>query len=60
MGVRKILDAALIANKVVDELIYRKQRVMCKLDMEKAYNNVHWRFVDYMLRMMGFGEKWRR
>lgn len=29
--------------------------VMCKLDMEKAYNHVYWSFLDYMLRSLGFG-----
>lgn len=32
---------------------------LCKLDMEKAYDNVNWSFVNYMLQRMSFGEKWR-
>lgn len=46
---------------MVDELIYGKREgVLCKLDMEKAYDNVNWRFVDYMFWRLSFGEKWKR
>lgn len=34
--------------------------VLCKLDIEKAYDRVDWDFLSYMLRIMGFGSKWRR
>lgn len=27
--------------------------------MEKAYDYVNWKFVEYMLRRMGFGQKWQ-
>lgn len=38
----QILDAALIANEGVDELVYKKQEgVLCKLDMENTYNHVN-------------------
>jgi hypothetical protein len=32
--------------------------VLCKLDMEKAYDHVNWNFLLYLLRRCGFGEKW--
>ena len=38
---RHILDAG-VANKVVDSRI--KQEVLCKLDLEKAYDHVNWSF----------------
>lgn len=28
--------------------------------MEKAYDGVNGKFLDYMLRRLGFGNKWRR
>ena len=42
---RQILDAALIANEVVDEMLRRKESgVLCKLDIDKAYNHLDWDF----------------
>jgi hypothetical protein len=32
--------------------------LICKLDIDKAYDHVNWRFLLYMLRRCGFGEKW--
>ena len=33
------MDASLLANKVIDTMLKRKERgVLCKLDIEKAYN----------------------
>ena len=38
---RQILDAALIANEVVDSVLRRKEKgLMCKLDIEKAYDHI--------------------
>lgn len=38
---RQILDVVMAANEIVDELISNKRvGVLCKLDMEKAFNNV--------------------
>ena len=43
---RQILDAVFIANKVVDSILRRKQSgLVCKLDIEKAYDNISWQFV---------------
>lgn len=58
---RQILDAGLITNEVVDDLVNRKKEgILCKLDMEKAYDYLNWGFVDYVLSRMGFGNKWRK
>ena len=32
--------------------------VLCKLDIEKGYDHVNWKFLMVVLRKMGFGEKW--
>lgn len=50
---KQISDAFMIAN----ELVTFKKGVMCKLDMEKAFDHVSWNFIDYMLQRFGFGCK---
>ena len=56
---RQILDAVLIANEAVDSRLKSNEGVvLCKLDMEKAYDHVNWKFLIAVLRKMGFGEKW--
>ena len=54
---RQILDAVLIANEVVDSRL--KDNVggmLCKLDIEKAYDHVSWSFFMAVLKKMGFRE----
>ncbi|GLT35685.1 hypothetical protein SLA2020_101160 [Shorea laevis] len=56
---KQLVDCVTIANEVIDEA--RRKHKSCfffKVDFEKAFNNVHWGFLDYMLRRMGFGETW--
>ena len=56
---RQILDVVLIANEAIDTML-RSNRVgvLCKLDIEKAYNHVSWKFLLEVLGKMGFGQKW--
>ncbi|XP_058776799.1 uncharacterized protein LOC131651145 [Vicia villosa] len=58
---RQLLDGVLVANEVVD--FARKEGKNCllfKVDFEKAYDKVNWSFLRYMLKRMGFGDKWTR
>ena len=54
-----ILDVALIANEAIDYLLKRNDSgVLCKLDIEKAYDHINWNFLLLVMQKMGFGEKW--
>ncbi|RVW15175.1 LINE-1 reverse transcriptase-like [Vitis vinifera] len=56
---RQILDASLIANEVIDSWQKRKEKgLICKLDIEKAYDSINWNFLMKVLQKMGFGNKW--
>ena len=56
---RQILDASLIANEVIDSIQKRKEKgILCKLNIEKAYDQINWNFILKVLKWMGFGEKW--
>ena len=56
---RQILDAVLIANEAVDSIIRRKESgIVCKLDIEKAYDHLSWEFLTQVMEKMGFGKRW--
>ena len=53
---RQILDAYLIANKVIDSMVNKKEKgILCKLDIEKAYDRINWKFLFGVLQKMGLG-----
>ena len=56
---RQILDAVLIANEIVDSSLRKKERgLICKLDIEKAYDTINWEFLLQVMGKMRFGGRW--
>ena len=48
---RQILDASLIENEAIDSVTRRKEKgILCKLDVEKAYDKLNWKFLLRALR----------
>lgn len=58
---RQIIDVALIVDEAIDFMLRsNSSRVICKLDIEKAYDHVNWGYLLAILDKMGFGKKWIR
>jgi hypothetical protein len=59
IGGQQISDSVLIANEFLDcQTRSMEFGMLCKLDLEKAFDHVNWEFLLYLLQCCGFGEKW--
>jgi hypothetical protein len=56
---RNIMDGVVILHETIHDIHRKKMSgVILKLDFEKAYDKVNWNFLQQILRMKGFSEKW--
>jgi hypothetical protein len=54
-----ILEGVVILHETIHELQRKKQSgIILKIDFEKAYDKVNWPFLQQVLRMKGFPERW--
>ncbi|XP_026444361.1 uncharacterized protein LOC113344649 [Papaver somniferum] len=55
---RQVIHGTLIANDLVDSrLCSGKAGIICKIDLEKAFDRINWKYLDFILHQMGFGGK---
>ncbi|GJW28722.1 reverse transcriptase domain, reverse transcriptase zinc-binding domain protein [Tanacetum coccineum] len=56
---RFILDGVIIANEMVEFLKKnRRKGLIFKVDFEKAYDSLNWRFLFDIMKKMGFEDRW--
>ncbi|XP_026436394.1 uncharacterized protein LOC113334324, partial [Papaver somniferum] len=57
---RQIIDGTLIANELVDSRLRSGNAgILCKIDLEKAFDRINWNYLESVLIQMGFTSKWR-
>ncbi|KAA0058104.1 LINE-1 retrotransposable element ORF2 protein [Cucumis melo var. makuwa] len=58
---RQITDAILIANEALDYWKVKKIKgFILKLDIEKAFDNLNWDFIDFVLEKKNYPTSWRK
>lgn len=56
---RQIIDVALISSEALDwRLKSGELGLIFKLDIEKAFDKINWKYIISILNQMGFGAKW--
>jgi len=58
---RRILDGILVVNEVVDDARKCKRELLLfKVDFEKAYDSIDWKYLEDVMVKMGFPTLWRK
>ncbi|GJV34750.1 putative RNA-directed DNA polymerase, eukaryota, reverse transcriptase zinc-binding domain protein [Tanacetum coccineum] len=59
---RQILDGPIVLSELMSWYKKKKKKklMLFKVDFEKAFDTVSWKYLDHMLLSLGFGSKWRR
>lgn len=54
------MDPSLIANKIIEDSHRKKtEGVAIKFEVQRAFDKVGLDYLDEMLKVKGFGDKWR-
>jgi hypothetical protein len=57
---RNIIDGPLIINEIISWVKKKKGKsLLFKIDFEKAFDHINWKFIDSMMYQMNFPCKWR-
>ncbi|GJT83235.1 RNA-directed DNA polymerase, eukaryota, reverse transcriptase zinc-binding domain protein [Tanacetum coccineum] len=56
---RQILDGPLILSEIIEWYKKRNKKLLIfKVDFEKAFDSISWKFLDHILVKLGFGQNW--
>ncbi|KAJ0575381.1 putative RNA-directed DNA polymerase [Helianthus annuus] len=59
VGGRNILDSPLIVSETISWAKKNKKKIMIyKVDFQRAYDSLNWKFLFKMMKFMGFPEQW--
>lgn len=54
------MDCSLMTSECIDARLKEgRSGIVCKIDMKKTYDHVSWELLDFILKKMGFEQKWR-
>ncbi|GKC94258.1 putative RNA-directed DNA polymerase, eukaryota, reverse transcriptase zinc-binding domain protein [Tanacetum coccineum] len=58
---RQIIDGPLMVNEIISWANKKRERLfILKVDFEKAFDSLDWKFLDHTMEQMGFSIKWRK